>query len=147
MKKVIFVCHGNICRSPAAEFIFLKVARELGRGNEFEVSSKATSYEEIGNDIYPPMKRALISHQIPFKTHRASRFTLNDYLSSDYIFYMDENNIRNLYRICDDPDNKYYPVFKWTQGIYHIEDPWYTDNYDKVIKELTECIIDILKHI
>ena len=89
MKKIVFVCHGNICRSPTVEYVFKHIAKELGREDEFVVVSKATSYEEIGNDIYPPMKRALIDLNIPFSSHRASRFTKEDYESADYIFYMD----------------------------------------------------------
>ena len=147
MKTVCFVCHGNICRSPAAEYIFKNIIKKLNKETEYCAFSRATSYEEIGNDIYPPMKRTLDKNGISYSQHSATRFTQSDYENSDYIFYMDENNIRNLLRICDDKDNKFLPVFKWTNGINHIEDPWYTDNYQKVIDELSKCIIDILENI
>ena len=147
MKKIVFVCHGNICRSPTAEYVFKHIVKELGREDEFVVISKATSYEEIGNDIYPPMKRALINLNIPFSSHRASRFTKEDYESTDYIFYMDSYNLRNLSFIQQDKDSKYLPIYKWSEGIYEIEDPWYTGNYQKVVLQIKKCVEDILNHI
>ena len=147
MKKIIFVCHGNICRSPAAEYIFKLKIKQLNREDEFLVSSCATSYEEIGNDIYPPMKRALSSMKIPFSIHASKRFNNEDYESADYIFYMDSYNLRNLKNIKEDVDNKYLPISHWSEGIYDIEDPWYTDNYIKVINQISKCVEDILKHI
>lgn len=147
MKKITFVCLGNICRSPAAEYIFKKIIKDLGREDEFQVISRATSYEESGNDIYPPMKRMLTSLGIPFSKHRATRFTKEDYDNSDYIFYMENSNLYNLNRICEDKENKYLPIYKWTSEVDHIEDPWYSDRFDKVCRELEKCILDVMNNI
>lgn len=92
MKKIIFVCHGNICRSPAGEYICKYLVKKFGRENEFSICSRAVSYEEIGNDIYPPMKRELIKNNIPLDRHMAKRITMEDYNHADYIFYMDNSN-------------------------------------------------------
>lgn len=141
MKKIIFVCHGSICRSPAAEFI----AKSLT--NKYEITSRAVSYEEIGNDIYPPMKRELNKRGIKLDRHYASRITKEDYYSADYIFYMDSSNKYYLSRMFDDKDNKIHPIFIYTPEISEIEDPWYTDNYTKVCDQITRCLKDILNEI
>ena len=99
MTKVLFVCHGNICRSPMAEFIMKKMVKDAGKENEFEIASAATSTEEIGNDIYPPAKRTLTLHGIPFERRAARRITAEDYSCFDHIFVMDRNNLRNLERM------------------------------------------------
>lgn len=141
MKKIIFVCHGSICRSPAAEFIMKSLT------NDFEITSRATSYEEIGNDIYPPMKRELTRQGIKFSAHHASRITKQDYDSADYIFYMDDENKWGLTRILGNNIPKCMPIYCFTKGINEIEDPWYSDNYEKVVNELRICIKDILDNI
>ena len=141
MKKIIFVCHGSICRSPAAEFI----AKSLS--SDYEFASRAVSYEEIGNDIYPPMKRELTRLGIKFDRHYASRITKEDYDSADYIFYMDSSNKYYLSRMFDDSNNKILPIFYFTPEISEIEDPWYTGNYSKVCDQITKCIREILKSI
>ena len=147
MKRITFVCLGNICRSPAAEYIFKHIIKQLNKENEYEVISRATSYEEVGNDIYPPMKRTLNNLGVSLNTHHATRFSKEDYENSDYIFYMEETNLHNLKRIQDDKDNKYYPIYQWSDGIYGIEDPWYSGKYEKVCEQITKCIRDILSHI
>ena len=140
MKKIIFVCHGNICRSVAAEYIM------KNKTKDFVIESKATSYEEIGNDIYPPMKRELLKNNIPFNRHYASRITREDFESSDYIFYMDNENYYSLIRMFGNSD-KILPIYKYTKDIYEIEDPWYTNRFDVVVKQITRCVDDILKNI
>ncbi len=147
MKKILFVCHGNICRSPAAEFIAKKYLNEIGRDSEFSVSSCAVSLEEIGNDIYPPMKRELRMQGIPFESRQALRITQRDYDESDYIFYMDENNLNYLKRLLNPPYDKLIPINKYTEKIPYIEDPWYTDRYSLVVSQITECIKDIFNNI
>ncbi len=147
MKKIIFVCHGSICRSPAAEMIFRKRIKELGIENGYIVSSLALSNEEIGNDIYPPMKRCLERHGIPYIRHQSRRITQNDLDNTDYLFYMDKSNERIISYYLNDKDHKCKPVFFYSKGIYEIEDPWYTDNYDLVINELEICINDIIDNI
>ncbi len=91
MKTVIFLCHGNICRSAAAEFVFKKLVKEEGRESEFHIYSRGVSNEEYGNDTYPPMKRALDRAGIPYERHFAQRITAEEYAEADYIFYMDRS--------------------------------------------------------
>ncbi len=140
MKKIVFVCHGNICRSVAAEYIMKNMT------DQYIVKSRATSFEEIGNDIYPPMKRELLSNNIPFERHYARRIDKDDYVSADYIFYMDEENYSFLYRMFGN-DPKIKPIYEWTPSITEIEDPWYTGRFNVVFHQITECIKDILKNI
>ena len=141
MKKIIFICHGSICRSPAAEFIMKSLTKD------FDVISRAVSYEEIGNDIYPPMKRELTRRGIPFSFHPATRITQKDYEDADYIFYMDSSNKYYLSRMFEDVDNKIHPIFTFTPEIAEIEDPWYTDNYSKVCDQITQCCKDIINNL
>ena len=147
MKKILFVCHGNICRSPAAEYIAKKYLKDIGRDSEFLIRSCAVSLEEIGNDIYPPMKRELYSKGIPFESRQAWRITQKDYDESDYIFYMDESNLRYLERLLTPPYDKLIPINKYTKKIPYIEDPWYTDRYSLVVSQISECIKDIFQNI
>ena len=147
LKKILFVCHGNICRSPAAEFIAKKYLKDIGRDSEFLIRSCAVSLEEIGNDIYPPMKRELYSKGIPFESRQAWRITQKDYDESDYIFYMDESNLRYLQRLLNPPYDKLIPINKYTKKIPYIEDPWYTERYSLVVSQISECIKDIFQNI
>ena len=102
MKTVIFLCHGNICRSSASEFVFKYLVKQEGRENEFHIYSRGVSNEEYGNDIYPPMKRALDRAGIPYERHFAQRITAEEYAEADYIFYMDRSNLDlALWRIPD----------------------------------------------
>ncbi|MCQ2798606.1 MAG: low molecular weight phosphotyrosine protein phosphatase [Bacilli bacterium] len=144
MIKVIFVCHGSICRSPAAEMIFRDEIKKSGLESKFETTSLALSLEEIGNDIYPPMKAALRANGIPFIRHSARRLTQADLDGCDRLFYMDESNRRILSYLVNDSSKKCLPVFAYSKGIYEIEDPWYSDNYQLVIDELRRCVNDIL---
>ena len=147
MKTIIFVCHGSICRSPAAAFIAKQYLKELGRESEFSIVIRATSSEEIGNDVYPPMKRELFRRGIKMYPHAAQRIRQIDYDNADYIFYMDYENQYSLMRQIDDYKSILYPINKWTSSITEIEDPWYTGRYELVCDEITECIKDIFKHI
>ena len=140
MKKITFVCHGNICRSVAAEYIMKSLSKD------YIVISRATSYEEIGNDIYPPMKRELLKNNIPFDRHYAKRIDYDDYSSSDYIFYMDNENHYSLNRMFGE-SSKILPIYQYSKDIYEIEDPWYTGRFDVVVKQITQCIKDILLNI
>ena len=147
MKTIIFVCHGSICRSPAAAFIAKKHLKEIGRDSEFNIIIRATSSEEIGNDVYPPMKRELFRQGIPMEPHHAMRIRQIDYDNADYIFYMDEENRWSLMRQIDNYKNILYPINKWTPSIDEIEDPWYTNRYELVVNEIKQCVIDIFKNI
>jgi len=147
MKTVIFVCHGNICRSPAAEWIMKHKLITYGLDNQFEVFSRATSLEEIGNDIYPPMKRALYNSEIPFYQHKAKRITQEDYERADYIFYMDNSNLHYLNRLIVDSKHIFYSITKYTKDLTFIDDPWYSGDFEKTIEEIEQCINDIIKNI
>ena len=99
MHKILFICHGNICRSPMAEFVMKKLVKDAGREAEFEIASAATSTEEIGNPVYPPAKRKLAEHNIGCAGKTARQITQKDYEYYDYIIAMDHNNLRNLHRM------------------------------------------------
>ena len=143
MTKIIFVCHGNICRSVAAEYICKDILLKQGRLDKFEISSRATSLEEIGNDIYPPMKYALNKYGISFDKHHAKQITRKEVEDADLIFYMDYNNQRNLERMFG-YNPKFHLITEHTDFIEVIGDPWYTDLFDEVVEELKKCIEDIL---
>ena len=140
MKKIIFVCHGNICRSPAAEYIMKKYT------NDYIIESRATSFEEIGNDIYPPMKRVLNQYHIPFDRHYAKRIDYSDFNDADYIFYMDDENKYSLIRMFGE-SNKILPIYNYSDDIKEIEDPWYTGRFDLVYRQIAQCIKDIINNI
>ena len=147
MKTIIFVCHGSICRSPAAAFMAEKYLKEHGRENEFNILIRATSSEEIGNDVYPPMRRELIRRGVPLYPHAAQRIRQIDYDNADYIFYMDYENQYSLLRQIDDYKSILFPINKWTNNITEIEDPWYTGRYQLVCDEIEECLKDIFAKI
>lgn len=139
--NIIFICHGNICRSVAAEYI----AKQLDKDKKHNIISRATSFEEIGNDIYPPMKQTLRMEGIPFGVHHATRINQQDYAWADIIFYMDDENKYYLNRIVPDVDNKIKPIYLYTPEISEIEDPWYTRNFQKVVSQIKTCVNDIFK--
>ena len=147
MKTIIFVCHGSICRSPAAAFIAKQYLKEIGREGEFDIQIRATSSEEIGNDVYPPMKRELNRRGVPLYPHHATRISQSDYNHADYIFYMDAENRWSLNRQIDDYKGILFPINKWNLDISEIEDPWYTGRYQLVCEQITECVHNIFKHI
>ena len=132
MKKVLFICCGNICRSVSAEYIMKDLAKK--NGVDLYVSSAATSREEIGNDIYPPAKRKLKEKGIPFSRHYARQATMSDYLSYDYLICMDENNMRNLNRMFNnDPDHKIYKLLS-----RDVSDPWYSNDFETAYNDMQE---------
>ena len=139
MKRILFLCHGNICRSPMAEYIFKAKIKDRKLEDKYEVSSKALSYEEIGNDIYPFAKDCLRRHNVPFSKHSASHFDKEDYDLFDEIYVMDNSNLNRISRITNDPENK----IRLLNG--NIEDPWYTDNFDLVYQLIDKGIDDILE--
>ena len=133
MKKILFVCHGNICRSPMGEYIFKYLT-----GDKYIIESRATSVEEIGNDIYPPVKEILNTYNIPYDRHMARQITIDDYNNYDLIICFDDYNIRNIKLITKDISK----VIKLLDK--DIEDPWYTGNYDKVYHEIYDGCIKLL---
>lgn len=148
MIKVMFVCHGNICRSPMAEFVFRDMVKKAGLEREIYVASSATSREEIGNPVYPPAKRKLKQHGISCEGKRAIQITVDDYKNYDYIIAMESYNIRNMMKIIgDDKDNKVYRLLDFTDNKKDIDDPWYSGNFDITYDEICEGSKALLKHI
>lgn len=140
--KICFVCLGNICRSPMAEFIMKDKVNKLGISDKYIIESRATSYEEVGNDMYPPAKRMLEEKGIPYTKHYAKRLEESDYDKFDLFVCMEESNIRNVSYIFDDPDNK---VIKLLDR--DIADPWYTGNFINTYNDLVEGIDLLIKRI
>ena len=139
MKKIIFVCHGNICRSPMAEFIFKEKIRSRGLQDQFYVESAAVSTEEIGNSIYPPAKRCLNFHGIPFDRDKTARqITRSDYDRFDLIILMDRMNQRWLkYIIPNDPQNKVRLMMTYAGQNRDVADPWYTGDFETTYGDIT----------
>ena len=138
MTKILFICHGNICRSPAAEMIARKLARDAGLEDRFVFSSAAATAEEIGNDIYPPMKRVLLGHGIPCPP-RAARLTVRgDYDRFDHLIGMDEENLRDMLRICQgDPQGKLSRMMDWAGFPGRaVSDPWYTRDFERAYRDI-----------
>lgn len=145
MINILFVCHGNICRSPMAEFIMKDLVKNR---NNFYIESKATSYEEIGNTIYPPAKRVLSKHNIRFEERSARRIEKSDYEKFDYIIIMDSNNERNIMRIIDgDPKNKVHKLLYYIGSDKDISDPWYTGMFDECFLEIEKGCKALLNYI
>ncbi len=139
MIKVLFVCHGSICRSPMAEYLFKDMVRKAGLQDKFLIASAATSTEEIGSDINPPARRMLEQNGIPCGRHCARQVRRSDYDGSDYILIMDERNRGNIMRIFgSDPDNKVRALLSYTEHPRDISDPWYTHDYRKAFDDIAE---------
>ena len=135
MIKVLFVCHGNICRSPMAEFIFKDLVKE--DDNEFHIESRATSREEIGNPVYPPAKRKLKEYGILCDGKVAKQITKEDYEKFDYIICMDNNNLRNIrYVVKEDTYNKISLLMEWTGEKKEVSDPWYTGDFETAYRDI-----------
>lgn len=139
MVKILFVCHGNICRSPMAEFIMKDLAAKAGRGHEFEIASAATSTEEIGNSVYPPARRKLAEHGIRCDGKTSRQLTRSDYDYYDLLIGMDSYNIRNMQRMCGgDPEGKIHMLMEYTERFGDVADPWYTGNFDATWRDCME---------
>lgn len=138
MYNILFVCYGNICRSPMAEMIFKDLIYNNNKRYMFNCLSRATSIEELGNDIYPEAKKILEKNNIKIERHSAKNFQKEDYEKFDYIIVMEEKNKKDLLRIIDDYDNKIHLLMEYTNNKKDIEDPWYTGNFEKVFNEINE---------
>ena len=138
-KRLLFVCHGNICRSPMAEMVMKRLVREAGRSEQFEIASAATSTEEIGNPVYPPARRKLAEHGISCDGKTARQITREDYLYYDVIIAMDGNNLRNLRRLLgEDTDHKIRLLMDYTNRPGDVADPWYTGDFEATWRDVLE---------
>ena len=148
MIKILFVCHGNICRSPMAEFIFKDMVEKAGLGRSFEIASAATSREEIGNPVHPGTQRILDSLGISCRGKHAVQVTRRDYGYYDYLIGMDSWNIRNMLHIFgSDPEGKVYKLLDFAGRPADVADPWYTGNFDATYRDVLEGCEGLLKHI
>ena len=143
MIKVLFICHGNICRSPMAEFIFKDMVKKQNMEDQFYIASAATSTEEIwngvGNPVYPPAREELARHGISCAGKRAVQIRKSDYEKYDYILGMDHWNMRNMMRILrSDPQGKVKLLLDYSDSPRDIADPWYTGNFDVTYDDVKE---------
>jgi len=145
MTKILFVCHGSICRSPAAEFVFKKLIKDKHLEHKYSCSSLALTTEEIGNDIYPPMKQALDKAHIPYEHHEAKLINQKDIDNVDYLIYMDDENrylINSHFPGC----NKALCLAQFI-GQQEISDPWYHRGFDGCLQEIIEAVKNLLEYL
>lgn len=152
MKKIMFVCHGNICRSPMAEFIFKDMVKRCGMEKEFFIVSSATSTEEIwngiGNPVYPPAKAELEKHGLSCMGKRAVQLQKGDYEKYDLFVGIDSANIRNMHRILGgDPQGKIHKLMDYTDRSGDVADPWYSDRFDIAYRDIYDGCKALLEHI
>ena len=148
MIKILFVCHGNICRSPMAEFCMKKLVADAGKTGCFEIASAATSTEEIGNSVYPPAQRLLERRGIDCSGKRARQITADDYTYYDLIIGMDHANMRNMKRFWNgDPANKLYMLLDFTGKPGEVADPWYSGDFESTWRDVLDgcsCLLTFL---
>ena len=152
MKKIMFVCHGNICRSPTAEFVMKQIVAQSGKQNEYAISSSATSNEAEGCHIYYPAQKELLRRNVPFDANRrAVRLLKSDYPSYDLFIVMDSRNLVNALKCFGgaDPDGKIKKLLDFTSGGGDISDPWYTDRFDVAFDDISRgcrALFDFLEN-
>jgi len=140
MTKILFVCHGNICRSPMGQYILQDMVNQAGRASDFVIDSAAVSREEIGNGMYPPARRELERQGIAWGDHRARQVTMADYRHFDRIYYMDRSNARYLARLLPQNPEKIRPLLP-----RDVADPWYTGDFETTYRDLVEGCRKILE--
>ena len=141
MIKILFVCHGNVCRSPMAEFVMKDMVKKAGQAHRFQIASAAVSREELGNPVYPPARRELARHGISCDGHAAHQITQREYEEYDYIYYMDRSNARYLRQLLKDT-KKCFPLLA-----RDVADPWYTGNFDETWNDVVEGCTRILEEL
>ncbi len=148
MFRILFVCHGNICRSPMAEFVMKNLVENAGLADKFKIESAAVSSEEIGNAVYPPVKRILMEHGISCEGKYARKMTLQDYRDFDLIVAMDSDNLRRIRNICGaDTENKVCLLKKFLGEPYgEVSDPWYTGEFNTTWNEVFAGCEAIVEH-
>ena len=148
MQKILFVCHGNICRSPMAEFVFIDLAGKAGLGYKYAAASAATSREELGNPVYPPVRRLLGNLGISTAGKTARQMTKADYAEYDYLIGMDDWNMRNIMRIIgSDPEHKVYQLLDFTDEPGEIPDPWYTGEFNSAYEAVLRGCRGLLNYL
>ena len=142
MIKILFICHGNICRSPMAEFLMKDLVKKAGREKEFSIASAAVSREEIGNPVYPPARRELAKHGIRCDGHAAHQITRSELDSFDHIYYMDGSNARYLRRLFGAEGDKCLPLLD-----HDVADPWYSGDFTQTWNDVLEGCTRILEEL
>ena len=146
--RVLFVCLGNICRSPIAEFVMKDMVSKRGIADKFYIASAATSTEEIGNPVYPPARKELAKHGISCEGKRAVQITKADYGKYDYILGMEQRNIRNILRIVGkDPEGKVKLLLDYSDDPRDIADPWYTGDFESTYRDVVEGCEGFLQYL
>ncbi len=148
MTKILFVCHGNICRSPMAEFVMKDLVEKAGLKDRFHIESAATSTEEIGNPVYPPARRKLAEYGISCAGHAARQLTRKDYDQFDWLIGMDFANLRNMRRMCGgDEQDKIHLLMDYTHRPGEVADPWYTGNFEATWQDVREGCEGLLQYL
>lgn len=148
MKRILFVCHGNICRSPMAEYVMRDLVQKEGLDGDFEIASAATSTEEIGNGVYPPVRRLLNAAGIDCSRHHARQMTARDYKYYDMVICMDRWNLRNLsYIIGNDDEQKVSLLLSYVGDDGDVADPWYTRDFDLTWRQVNDSCKALLKQL
>lgn len=152
MIKILFICHGNICRSPMSEFVMKNLTESRSLSQDFYIASAATSTEEIwngvGNPVYPPAREKLSEHGISCAGKRAVRLQRSDYAKYDYLIGMDSANIRDMHRILGgDPEGKIFKLLSFADSGRDISDPWYTGDFDAAYRDVLEGCEGLLKYL
>lgn len=148
MISILFVCHGNICRSPMAEFIMKDLVKKAGLETEFRIASAATSTEEAGNPVYPPARRKLAEHGIGCAGKTARQLTKADYDRYDFLIGMDQANLRNMRRICGgDPAGKIHLMLEYAGRAGDVADPWYTGDFEAAWRDVLDGCRGLLEQL
>ena len=148
MTRILFICHGNICRSPMAEFVMKDMVRRAGLDGEFQIASAATSSEELGNPVYPPARRKLWEHGIRCDGKTARRIRAADYEDYDLLIGMDHSNIQGMRELFGgDPERKIHMLLTYANRDDEVADPWYTGDFETTYSDVLEGCTALLQHL